>query len=286
MEIALERLRGDCASHPKIGEFCRELGELTSAKVEPLLRAVLVRNPDHTAKGHACLALAKVLAFRAEFPRYRAQDLAMAVGLEHHYGKALLDDLDRRDVKVMVAEAENLHERVLSEFADVKLLPTDPADDRTIRPIAETWLAAHRELAVGKIAPEIAGIDMDGKPLKLSDYRGHVVVLVFWASWCGPCVEQLPHEVALAERMAGKPFTILGINMDRTVAAAQAAIEKERIKWPNVCDMIANKPGPIMTRYHIQAIPAIYVLDGKGTIRFKDVHGDALEQSADALLGE
>jgi thiol-disulfide isomerase/thioredoxin len=286
VEVALERLRRDCASNPKIGEFCRELGALTSAKVEPLLREVLLRNPDHTAKGHACLALAKMLAFRAELPRYRAQDPEMAIGLEHHYARSLLDDLDRRDVKAMVVEAENLHERVLSEFADVKLLPGDPTDERTIRPMAETWLAAHRELAIGKLAPEIAGIDTDGRPLKLTDYRGKIVVLVFWASWCGPCMEQLPHEVALAQRLAGRPFTILGVNMDRTLAAAQAAIIEQRIPWSNVCDMIANKPGPIMARYHIQSIPAIYVLDGKGIIRFKDVHGEALDKCAQALLAE
>jgi thiol-disulfide isomerase/thioredoxin len=286
VEIALERLRRDCAFDPKIGEFCRELGQLTSAKVEPLLREVIARNPDHTAKGHACLALAKVLAFRAEFPRYRAQDPEMAMGLEHHYGKAMLDDLERRDVKAMVAEAENLHERVLSEFADVKLLPADPTDERTIRSMAETWLAAHRELAIGKVAPEIVGTDMDGKPLALSDYRGKVVVLVFWASWCGPCMEQVAHEVALAQRMAGKPFIILGVNMDRTAAAAQAAIVKAGIPWPNWCDMIANKPGPIMTRYHIQSIPAIYVLDGKGIIRARDVHGEALDRCAEALMDE
>jgi thiol-disulfide isomerase/thioredoxin len=286
VEIAMDRLRTVCSSHPMIGKFCRELGQLTSAEVEPLLREVLARNPDHTAKGHACLSLAKVLALRAEFPRYRAQDPEMARGLERHYGKLLLDELERRDVKAMVAEAETLYERVLSEFADVRLLPADSNDRRTIGPMAESWLVAHRELAIGKHAPEIACNDVDGKPLKLSDYRGKVVVLVFWASWCGPCMEQIPHEVALAKRFAGKPFTVLGVNMDRTVAEARAAIGKAGIPWPNWCDGASNKPRPIMTLYHIQAIPMTYVLDGKGTIRFSDVHGEALDKCAETLLGQ
>ncbi len=284
VEIALDRLRRDCASDPKIAEYCRLVGQLPSAKVEPLLREVLVRNADRTAKGHACLALARVLALRAEFPRYRAQDPEMAKGLERHYDKSLLDELDRRDVKAMVVEAESLYERILSEFADVKLLPADSSDHQTIGPAAETWLAARRELAIGKPAPEIAGTDVDGKPLKLSDYRGKVVVLVFWASWCGPCMEQVPHEVALAKRLAGEPFTILGVNLDRTVTAARAVIEKEKIPWPNWLDGDPAKPGPICTRYHIQAVPAIFVLDRKGIIRASDVHGEALDKCADMLL--
>jgi thiol-disulfide isomerase/thioredoxin len=286
VEIALDRLRRDCASDPKIVEYCRLVGQLPSAKVEPLLREVLLRNADRTAKGHACLALARVLALRAEFPRYRAQDPEMAEGLERHYDKSLLDELDRRDVKAMVAEAKSLYERILSEFADVKLLPADPSDHQTIGPAAETWLAARRELAVGKPAPEIIGTDVDGKPLKLSDYRGKVVVLVFWASWCGPCMEQVPHEVALAKRLAGKPFTILGVNLDRTVAAARGVIEKERIPWPNWLDGDPAKPGPIFAVYHIQAVPAIFVLDRNGIIRATDIHGEALDKCADMLLRE
>ena len=210
----------------------------------------------------------------------------MAKGFERHYDKSLLDELDRRDSKAMVAEAESLYERILSEFADVKLLPTHQDDHRTIGPAAETWLAARRELAIGKPAPEIIGIDVDGKPLKLSDYRGKVVVVVFWASWCGPCMEQVPHEIALARRLSRKPFTILGVNLDRTVAAARAIIEKEKIPWPNWLDGDPAKPGPIAARYHIQSVPQIYVLDRKGIIRASDVHGEALDKVAETLLGE
>jgi thiol-disulfide isomerase/thioredoxin len=286
VETALERLRRDCAADPKIGRLCRQLGYLPSAKVEPLLREILVSSSDRTAKGHACVTLARLLAFRAEFPRYRAQDPEMAKGLERHYDKSLLDDLDRRDVKAMVAEAETLYARVLSEFADVKLLLSDSNDDRTIRPEAETWLAARRELAIGKLAPEIVGTDVDGKPLKLSDHRGKVVVLVFWASWCGPCMEQVPHEVALAKRLAGKPFTILGVNLDLTPLVARAAIEKAKIPWPNWCDGRPEKPGPIFTLYHIQSVPVVYVLDKNGIIRAKDVHGEALDRCAETLLNE
>ena len=71
---------------------------------------------------------------------------------------------------------------------------------RTLGQEAEARLDELLNLAVGKPAPEIEGVDLDGKPSKLSDYRGKVVVLVFWGSWCGPCMEQVPHERDLAER--------------------------------------------------------------------------------------
>ena len=141
------------------------------------------------------------------------------------------------------------------------------------------------ELAIGKAAPEIVGTDENGKPLKLSDYRGNVVVLVFWASWCGPCMEQVPHEVALAKRLSGKPFTILGVNLDRTLAAARTMIEKEAIPWPNWCDGDPAKPGPIFALYHVQSVPVVYVLDPNGIIRAKDVHGRSPRQVREPSLG-
>src|SRR5262249_20973608 len=65
-----------------------------------------------------------------------------------------------------------------------------------------------RRLNVGQEIPEIDGPDLDGQPLKLSASRGRVTLLVFWATWCAPCLAMVPHERALAQRYAGRPFTI------------------------------------------------------------------------------
>ena len=79
-----------------------------------------------------------------------------------------------------------------------------------------------RDLVVGKPAPEIVGKGVDGKPIRLSDYRGKVVVLSFWATWCSPCMSMVPHEQELVERMKGKPFVFLGISGDE---------DRERLKF-------------------------------------------------------
>jgi thiol-disulfide isomerase/thioredoxin len=117
--------------------------------------------------------------------------------------------------------------------------------------------------------------------MKLSDYRGKVVVLSFWGTWCGPCMKMVPEERKLVERMAGKPFALIGINSDDDPAKAKAVVEKEKITWPSFRDGAPR--GPIATTWSIQNWPTIYVLDAEGVIRYRNVHGAALADAVDAL---
>ncbi len=113
-------------------------------------------------------------------------------------------------------------------------------------------LDAMLNLAVGKPAPEIEGVDIDGKPLKLSDYRGKVVMLVFWGSWCGPCMALVPHERELAlNDSKGQPFALLGVDCEDNKDTARAVMARERMTWPNWFDG-APRSGPVAKRYHIR----------------------------------
>jgi thiol-disulfide isomerase/thioredoxin len=107
---------------------------------------------------------------------------------------------------------------------------------RTLADEALARLDNMHNLAPGKPAPEIDGVGSDGKPLKLSDYRGKVVVLVFWGSWCGPCMREIPHERALAERLKDRSFAPLGVNCDDDRSTALKAMEMEHTQWPNWYD--------------------------------------------------
>ena len=93
----------------------------------------------------------------------------------------------------------------------------------------DDWL----NLAIGKPAPEIDGVDVEGRPLKLSDYRGKVVLLLYWGSWCGPCMQQVPQERELTARYKGRPFTVLGVNCKEPAENARATMEKEGMTWPS-----------------------------------------------------
>ena len=134
-------------------------------------------------------------------------------------------------------------------------------------------------------SPEIDGVGFDGKRLKLSDYRGKVVVLVFWGTWCGPCMREVPHERELAERLKDKPFAVLGVNCDDDKQAAASAIKSERITWPNWHDGAPDE-GPITKSYHIRSYPSVFLIDGNGIIRQKHIVGEALDKAVDDLLAE
>jgi peroxiredoxin len=143
-------------------------------------------------------------------------------------------------------------------------------------------------LVVGRPAPEIDGTDLDGKHMKLSDYRGKVIVLTFWGSWCGPCLAQLPKERELAERMKERPFTFLGVDCEEEKESARKVIQRERITWPNWFDG-APHSGVISQRYHVSGFPTIYVIDAKGVIRLAKAsfaNPVAMEELVEKLVKE
>ncbi len=280
----IEQLRRDWLLEPEVAFVCLQLRASSIPQAEPLLRDVLEKNPDRTARGIACFSLAKYLDHIAGVPKRLAEDERVAKRLEDDYGQEFLEQIKQRRSDALSIEAESLFERVVQEFADVRMYLAY-GSDKTIGPSAEEWLAQRRDLAVGKPAPEIEGKGLDGKTFKLSDYRGRVVVVDFWGSWCAPCLAMLPHERELVKRLEGKPFALLGVNSDRTEAAARESVGRERITWPNWFDGL-NTPNGIADRYHIRSYPSIFVLDGNGIIRAKDLRGKSLDEAVDKLLAE
>jgi thiol-disulfide isomerase/thioredoxin len=220
------------------------------------------------------------------------------------------------DPQVIRAEAERLYEEVISEYGDVPhvthhqrelaALLKEPAPKwngmpltdegrrnierlvarkKTLGQEAEARLDEMFNLAVGKPAPEIVGVGVDGKALKLSESKGKVVVLVYWGSWCGPCMKQVPHERELAEQYKGRPFTLLGVNCGDTREIARKTIEKEKITWPNWHDG-DETGGPIAKLYHIRGYPSMFVLDAKGIIRWREEYGPTLDAAIETLVKE
>jgi peroxiredoxin len=120
-----------------------------------------------------------------------------------------------------------------------------------------------RHLSVGKPAPEITGTDAEGRSFKLSDFRGRVVVLDFFADWCPYCARMYAEEGALVKKYAGRPFALLGINGDGPDTLQQLVEQKKvtRRCWSD------GRGGPIAQAWQVEVYPTLYVIDRDGIIR-------------------
>jgi peroxiredoxin len=192
--------------------------------------------------------------------------------------------LKDEDFERMIAEATEFYAKV-TEVRNA----TDAVNDklRSYHEVLEHHLPRMARLAklrIGKPAPDIVGQSLAGQPLALSDARGKVTVVVFWASWCGPCMRMVPHERELFKRMQGKPFALYGVNRDHELEKAQHAVEKNDMVWQHWQD--EGKKGSIAELYSVSSIPQIFVLDPQGIIRYINVRGSELDAAVDHLMSE
>ena len=278
---------------------------LDAGQTEPYFQALLAASTDRDTIARAAVALARChetrmgIAARPYFdhPEDNPKYLKTTLYLDDRLDPAYVRYFRTTDPAALSREREALLERVAREFGDVPQVPAwaEPevrakakAEGMTLGKLAGDKLHALRTVGVGMVAPEIEGTDVDGAPLRLSDYRGKVVMIVFWGTWCGPCMGFLPTEKALAERLKDRPFVLLGVNSDRDRAAVKAASAEKGITWRSWFDG-GSPRGPIASRWNVYGWPTIVVLDKAGVIRFKELpHSapNALNDAVDSLLGE
>ena len=148
-------------------------------------------------------------------------------------------------------------------------------------------LMAAQRIQVGQPAPDIALPNPDGDVMKLSDLKGQVVLLDFWASWCGPCRRANPHVVEVYNKYKDKGFTVFSVSLDRPGQKERwvAAIEKDQLTWPyHVSDLKFWSSAPAKT-YGVRGIPATFLIDQNGDIASVSVSPYTLENELDRLLG-
>ncbi|MFN0137485.1 MAG: TlpA family protein disulfide reductase [Phycisphaerae bacterium] len=136
-------------------------------------------------------------------------------------------------------------------------------------------------LQIGMVVPPLEGKDPDGQTIRLADHAGKVVVIDFWATWCWPCRQMLPHLRELSERMRGRPFALLAVSSDSDVAALKRMLAKERMTWLNILD---GEKGRIATEWNIYNWPTTYVIDHEGRIRHRDLREKELDEAVVRLV--
>lgn len=138
--------------------------------------------------------------------------------------------------------------------------------------------AAIDELAsvsIGGTAPDITLMTPDSTELSLSSLRGHYVLLDFWASWCGPCLREVPNVKAIYEKYHDKGFEIFGVSLDETAGPWKAAIKKNEMNWHHVSSL-KGWDCPTAKRYNVTGIPRMYIINPEGKIIAMDLRGEEL----------
>lgn len=138
-------------------------------------------------------------------------------------------------------------------------------------------------VAVGTMAPDFGLQTPDGKTVNLSDYKGKIVLVDFWASWCKPCRAENPNVVKMYNKFKGKNFDILGVSLDQDKNAWMAAIEKDQLTWKHISDL-QGWDSPVAGLYGVQGIPATFLIDATGKVIDVNLRGAALESKLEELL--
>ncbi|HVA98826.1 MAG TPA: TlpA disulfide reductase family protein [Bacteroidia bacterium] len=138
-------------------------------------------------------------------------------------------------------------------------------------------------LSIGSEAPDIKLNDPLGDPVSLSSFRGKVVLIDFWASWCGPCKEELPNVVAAYKKYKDKGFTVFSVSLDKDKKDWTDAIQKFNLTWTQVSDL-GYWNSSVVKLYHLTSIPQTYLIDKDGKIIAKGLRGDDLQKKLAEIL--
>lgn len=155
------------------------------------------------------------------------------------------------------------------------------SDGKTVEQILAGKLRKMNGLQPGKVLPDVEAKNLSGELDKLSNYRGKVVLVDFWATWCGSCVAALPSIVELKEELAGKPFEVITVSIDDHLEAILEYQEGQPMPWVN---WHIGPDSKILDDWDITGVPAYYLIDEQGVIVDNSYFDDGVKEKVRKLV--
>jgi thiol-disulfide isomerase/thioredoxin len=247
------------------------------------LEAFRAKYPDTPEALDATFQLGGMRAGMQQFDqaeKYLAEFIKKADSSEHEklaYAHYYLAETYKAAGKYDAAEAE--YKLVTRDFADV-----NPRLTQVVQ-MQLDGMMTERKLAIGSepVAFDVKGIK--GERLSPAAYKGKVLLIDFWATWCGPCIQEMPNVKSIYSKYHDKGFEIVGISLDQQREKLDRYIESQGIAWPQYFD---GKwwNNDVAVSYGVKSIPTTILVDRKGKIRYKSLRGKQLETAVEQLLAE
>ncbi len=243
-EAIRKSLETDHLKSPNLMPMCMALASSGDPRSLTILEKIESSHPDKKTQGVATLGAALVLKTLGDNP-----------------------DLARKRLTYL--------RKAIINSSDVEL------NGVTVAKLAENELYLIRYLAKGRVAPDISGVDSAGRPLKLSDMQGKIVLLIFWSSTSQEADHVIQMTSDMVKKFKDRPLLVLGVNHD-PLEKLRSMEADGSVNWRNFSDP-SNK---LADEYRVTSLPTVYVLDGERKIHYIGTQGTFAELTAEALLSE
>lgn len=217
---------------------------------------------------------ATVNALRGRFETMRMEQMAMFKKFVSDHSESFLSPFIIRRYLGNELEYKELDE-MLSQLSP---LVHSSRDYQELKKQAESL----KSTAIGMPAVDFALNDSTGNPIAISSFKGKILLIDFWASWCGPCRRENPNVVRIYNDYKDKGFEIIGVSFDESKSKWIDAIHQDQLTWPHISDL-KGWQSYAARLYSIQAIPATILLDREGIIIAKNLRGEALREKLEEI---